>query len=219
MSTLAETRKRLIKLEQQARRIGCTAVAAELTEILAGIQPPPPPRTELSPFGLAVEVLGDMVFEYRGEWFCSGREDKDLTEDIEAVARRIAALRDPMSLLFRDDRMPKPDAYGMFSHPDLDIFCGDGNGGLRNPEDEAVIESALLATLGYEICTETMDDDDPAHALYATSGSLSGWNPEWPNATWKLVARHDTEDGAQAVFVRRIGTIDPPAPEQTSLPL
>lgn len=127
--------------------------------------------------------------------------------------------RNGLGLLFRDDRLPAPGEDGMFSHPDLDMFCSDGHGNLKNPEDEAIIDKALMASAGWEMYAVVMDSDDPDHEHYDFSGYLDHWNPEPPNATWKLVAKHDSEDGAQAIFVRRIGTPDPIAPEQSALPL
>lgn len=103
------------------------------------------------------------------------------------------------SPLFDPASTPARDPYGHYAHPDLDQFF-DG--------DEGPFDSEALHKAGFEaICMHISVPDFPGDEAYerfcdAGDPNVSWWNPEI--ASWQRVGIWDTEDGAMALFVRRI---------------
>lgn len=91
--------------------------------------------------------------------------------------------------LFSPERLPPPDEYGFFVHPDLP--CDD--------EDEDV-GGFDIAFVGMEydapgLADEYVDDEDMT--------APTRWTPTPPKGDgWMLAAKYDTEDGPYALFVR-----------------
>ncbi|MFA6204169.1 MAG: hypothetical protein WC710_13415 [Gallionella sp.] len=90
--------------------------------------------------------------------------------------------------MFELDRLPKPDEYGFFCHPDVP------------GEEESDDVPALCADAGWECSLVSGDDivDEGSCEYDATK-----WTPEAPAGDgWLLVAVYDTEDGPYAMFVK-----------------
>ncbi len=98
--------------------------------------------------------------------------------------------------LFAPERLPQPDEYGFFLHPDIP----------DTKEDESIVSP--LKALGYEAAFVGMDVDAPEALIddYFDKNDLSAvkrWTPTRPQGEgWTLVAKYDTEDGPYAMFVR-----------------
>ena len=90
--------------------------------------------------------------------------------------------------MFELERLPPPDEYGLFFHPDIP----------GNEESDDV--AALCADLGWEcefVPGEELLNDDTCEY------DARGWTPDPPPGEgWRLVAVYDTEDGPYAMFVR-----------------
>ena len=98
-------------------------------------------------------------------------------------------------MLFDQERMPAPDEYGYFFHPDIP------------GEDEGDDIRAMLRDLGYSAAVVEFEYDatDKLHDDYyerEDQTAVGRWTPSAPDGDgWMLVAKYETEDGPQALFV------------------
>lgn len=97
--------------------------------------------------------------------------------------------------MFEATRLPPPDENGFFCHPDVP------------GEDEGDDVHALCAGLGFDAAAVDMESDAPelSDAWHDAEDMTAAarWTPTPPEgAGWMLVAKYDTEDGPQAMFVR-----------------
>lgn len=93
------------------------------------------------------------------------------------------------------------DSEGWWSHPDLPDF----------DEDHQAYKAWMIAQ-GLETCFHSLDSEDDNHPAYVTyfdqdACHVRDWNDEAPAGEgWFTLSIHDSEDGPQWVWVRRIGT-------------
>ena len=104
---------------------------------------------------------------------------------------------------FDPARLPEPDEFGFFVHPDMP---GD---------DESDDVSAMLRETGFEFSTVCFDidadesdadawfsDDLPADEMKAI---MMRWHPTPPQGEgWISAAKYDTDSGPLALFVRPV---------------
>jgi hypothetical protein len=100
--------------------------------------------------------------------------------------------------MFELSRLPAPDEYGFFIHPDLLDLIND---------DEEAIDFSKLAK--YEVHTVSFDFDAPEALTdrFYDEGDMTAvakWAPTVPDATgtWALIAKVDAEDSPFAIFVK-----------------
>lgn len=100
--------------------------------------------------------------------------------------------------MFEPEKLPPPDEYGFFVHPDI-------------PDDEDSDDvRALYLALGFDAACVGMEYDAPGCLdEYVDDEDMTAptrWTPTPPKGEgWMLVAKYDTEDGPYAMFVRRAG--------------
>ena len=105
--------------------------------------------------------------------------------------------------LFDISRMPAPDEYGFFVHPDVPEDK-------ENPDNEGFDVAAALKAMGYEwhVVEFEFDAPDALIEAYFEKDDLTAtrsWQPTKPDGDgWILVVKGDADGGPWALFVRKV---------------
>lgn len=96
--------------------------------------------------------------------------------------------------LFDQVRLPAPDQYGFFSHPDLDRVLAT--------EDELTQDEVIAKVLERHWESQFVSGEDLVNEE-TLEYDVRGWKPEPPAGDgWRIISVFDTEDGPYAMFVR-----------------
>lgn len=99
--------------------------------------------------------------------------------------------------MFEPERIPAPDKFGFFCHPDFPDL----------KEGESGIDA--IRAMGYECHVVEFEwdaDEELLDAYYERNDpNFTKWEPTYPDGDgWILAAKFDTENGPYALFVRSI---------------
>jgi hypothetical protein len=100
--------------------------------------------------------------------------------------------------MFEPEKLPQPDEYGYFFHPDIP------------GEEESDDVRAMLRKLGYRAAVVQFEYDAPDEVCddyyeREDQTAVGRWKPTVPDGDgWQLVAKYDTEDGPCALFVQTL---------------
>ncbi|MCW2065100.1 UNVERIFIED_ORG: hypothetical protein M2420_000419 [Stenotrophomonas maltophilia] len=119
----------------------------------------------------------------------------ELLELVRNQTRKVVDPADPWRGLYHPSRLPARNTDGeILCHPDVPMWA-DGR--------EASLRPLFLAQ-GFDLVVveAEFEEESVGTGVYANIQQMIDWNPEGPDADWRLVWLGETEDGLAAWFVR-----------------